>query len=45
MQKLGRIPGSAEVVRHGEAISHLQYMYYSGRIKRDEINDIYHYHK
>ena len=29
----------------GEAISHLQYMYYSGRILRDEINDIYHYHK
>ena len=29
----------------GEAISHLQYMYYSGRILRDEIDDIYHYHK
>lgn len=29
----------------GEAISHLQYMYYSGRILRDEIEDIYHYHK
>ena len=26
----------------GEAISHLQYMYYSGRILRDEIDDIYH---
>ena len=29
----------------GEAISHLQYMYYKGRIKRDEIGDIYHYHR
>ena len=29
----------------GEAISHLQYMYYSGRILCDEIDDIYHYHK
>ena len=29
----------------GEAISHLQYMYCSGRIMRDEIDDRYHYHK
>ena len=29
----------------GEAISHLQYLYYSGKISREERNSIYYYHK